>query len=157
MLGIQSLGGFMNLYVNAKEIARDNQKLALTTNCLIKNGLIVNSGVNPTKESRLQLIEDNRRKYSLTEDQIDDLVDEEEFFALKRERRIEFTEFLEDKLSTNPTKIEDSTGVDKKIDTCKKRLRKLQGEYFQSVHKIDPSDEFPFEIIKEDKKIKKVV
>lgn len=61
----------------------------------IKNGLIVNvHGANPTKDSIKKKREQNIEQYELSEEQVAEMVDEEEMYALKRRTRLEFTQNL---------------------------------------------------------------
>jgi len=62
---------------------------------IVKQGLIINAGENPTRESKLKLIEKNKIKYGKNEKEIAAKVPSEiELFAVKRAKRLQFQQFL---------------------------------------------------------------
>ncbi|CAD8155447.1 unnamed protein product [Paramecium octaurelia] len=67
MLGQQSLGDFMGLQIDLEKVWIDNNQ---KKGVMRKNGCVINTGDNPNKEERKQRIEDNRQKYSISQEEI---------------------------------------------------------------------------------------
>eukprot|EP00818_Percolomonas_sp_WS_P004215 CAMPEP_0117450206 /NCGR_PEP_ID=MMETSP0759-20121206/8346_1 /TAXON_ID=63605 /ORGANISM="Percolomonas cosmopolitus, Strain WS" /LENGTH=249 /DNA_ID=CAMNT_0005242715 /DNA_START=620 /DNA_END=1369 /DNA_ORIENTATION=- len=64
-------------------------------NIMVKNGMIVNKGNNPTKESKLKEFLFNKDKFDLDDGEVRRRVDEFALFSLKRERRLMFNEMVQ--------------------------------------------------------------
>jgi hypothetical protein len=101
MLGQQSLAGFAMLKVNVDDVRKDNEirvkemdKKEDKEQIYIKSGLIINAGENPTRESKQKILEENRKKYELSQEEIDQRVSEIDLFKCKRSKRLEFEELL---------------------------------------------------------------
>jgi len=73
MLGQQSLGGFMGIKLDASRVWEENNKKQ-GPEYKRKNGCIVNTGNNPTKEERRRQIDENRKIYQLTAEEIGSVV-----------------------------------------------------------------------------------
>jgi len=92
MLGQQSLGGFMGIKLDASKVWEENNKKQ-GLEYKRKNGCLVNTGNNPTKEERHRQIEENRKKYGLQQEVIDSIVipaklpDEKLAMNLKSEKK----------------------------------------------------------------------
>jgi len=92
MLGQQSLGGFMNIKLDPERVWQDNNSKQ-GPEYKRKNGCVVNTGNNPTKEERQRQIAQNREKYGLTQEEIDAVVvpikqtQPEEELNLKQEKK----------------------------------------------------------------------
>jgi hypothetical protein len=129
--------------INPDKVRRDNEERAKKENVTIKSGLIINSGENPTKESRKQLFEENKIKYELTQEQVDELVSDDELFVIKRKKRIKFTNFVESYVKENgndskmiieeekETKLENfedftEKEIDQLIKSTKKNIKELE-------------------------------
>jgi hypothetical protein len=128
--------------INPDKVRKDNEERAKKENVTIKSGLIINSGENPTKESRKQLFEENKIKYELTQEQVDELVSDDELFVIKRKKRIKFTNFVESYIKENgndskmiiekeETKIENYENltekeIDQMIKSTKKNIKELE-------------------------------
>jgi hypothetical protein len=128
--------------INPDKVRKDNEERAKKENVTIKSGLIINSGENPTKESRKQLFEENKIKYELTQEQVDELVSDDELFVIKRKKRIKFTNFVESYIKENgndskmiiekeETKIENYENltekeIDQLIKSTKKNIKELE-------------------------------
>lgn len=118
ILGQQSLGGFMQLRVDPDEVRRENESLLQRhqeqverlsrgeqlrdgekpLNVKVKNGLVVNAGKNPTRQSRMRQLESNRRRFAMDQEEVERRVNEFDLFSIKRLRRLQFTEFLREYL-----------------------------------------------------------
>ncbi|KAG2383358.1 hypothetical protein C9374_004695 [Naegleria lovaniensis] len=124
MLGVQSLAPFNGIRLDTDRVRKDFEKLAeeisnkgslsstekksssrkskkgqaaiySAEGMDIKNGLIVNAnGANPTKDSIKKKREQNIEQYELSEEQVAEMVNEEEMYAIKRKTRLEFTQNL---------------------------------------------------------------
>lgn len=70
LVGQQSLGEFMGLHIDLERVFADNMK---KTGVLRKNNFIINSKDNPNKELRAKMIEENRIKYGLSQQEIDEI------------------------------------------------------------------------------------
>eukprot|EP01118_Nematostelium_gracile_P015335 TRINITY_DN6126_c0_g1_i1.p1 TRINITY_DN6126_c0_g1~~TRINITY_DN6126_c0_g1_i1.p1 ORF type:complete len:250 (+),score=89.22 TRINITY_DN6126_c0_g1_i1:112-861(+) len=73
MLGQQSLGGFMGIKLDPLVVLEENNKKQ-GPEYKRKNGCLVNTGNNPTREERAKLIAENREKYELSTEEIDAIV-----------------------------------------------------------------------------------
>eukprot|EP01098_Paradermamoeba_levis_P005867 TRINITY_DN2439_c0_g1_i1.p1 TRINITY_DN2439_c0_g1~~TRINITY_DN2439_c0_g1_i1.p1 ORF type:complete len:198 (-),score=66.33 TRINITY_DN2439_c0_g1_i1:76-669(-) len=85
MIGQQSLGEFMGIRLDPAVIFNENSQKTEVTR---KNGAIINTGNNPTKEERQMRIEENRKKYELTAEASDkiELIDKRNTKEAKKER-----------------------------------------------------------------------
>lgn len=113
MLGQQSLGGFNFLRIDPDRIRKENEERikTLSKDC-IKNGLIINNGKdNSKKKSRQMLIEENRKKYELTEEEAEKMVSEIELYKIKRAKRLQFQQFLEKYLKKHEADLEQENGL----------------------------------------------
>ncbi|KAL9654900.1 hypothetical protein ABK040_008690 [Willaertia magna] len=146
MLGVQSLAQFNDIKLDVDQVRKDYELLAEKINetrkkgekpqYCIKNGLIVNNGANPTKESTKQKKEQNKKKYQLSDSEIKELVDEVEMYALKRKKRLEFTKQLTEylKCSTNNGIYNSNDNVsieevEEELEESKQRLHLLITTY----------------------------
>lgn len=167
ILGQQSLGGFMNIKLNPDKVRNDNEENAKNDpNISVKSGLIINTGENPTKKSREELIEKNLKKYGLSNEELEDLVSDAELYSIKRKRRINFNEQMEKYLEENKKeekgeeKIEeikkDSIDViNKKVKESRKRESKLQQALYEKLSGKVTDDDFPFDLNEESSQKKK--
>jgi len=73
MLGQQSLGGFMNIKLDPARVWQDNN-LKQGPEYKRKNGCVVNTGNNPTKEERQRQIAQNRERFGLSQEEIDAVI-----------------------------------------------------------------------------------
>lgn len=162
ILGQQSLGGFMNIKLNPEKIRHDNEENAKNDpNITVKSGLIINTGENPTKKSREDLVERNQKKYGLSEEELQKISDDD-LYSIKRKRRIDFNEqmekYLEEKKKEKVKDIEEKEVVEnlsKKIKESRKRESKLQQTLYQNLTGKDTEDDFPFDIINDEPSQKK--
>eukprot|EP01080_Neovahlkampfia_damariscottae_P012707 gene12707-6905_t len=106
IIGQQSLGGFLHMRVNPDQVRKDNEERAKKGIVTVKSGLIINTGENPTKESRREIYEENKKKYELTLEQVEELVSDDDLFIIKRKKRIKFTNFVENYVKENLDKME---------------------------------------------------
>ncbi|KAL0480066.1 telomere repeat-binding factor [Acrasis kona] len=145
MLGQQSLAGYAMLKVDASQVRRDNEAkikdLAKNSDdkVYIKSGLLINAGENPTKESKLKLLEENRKKYELSEEDINSRVNDFDLFLVKRAKRIEFEDLLRKYSIFDRTGDEDdSTNLDetkklgKQIEQEERQLKKMMEVFEKS-------------------------
>lgn len=149
MLGQQSLGGFQSLKVDTNRVRRDNEARIKNKEfgVVLKNGLIINDGKNPTKDSRLALVAENRKKYELTESEISELVDEDLMFRLKREKRLEFTLYLQgNNKIEDGMEVEEIKSIDQIIADTRKKLKDVEDRVYFEIYKQHPTREHPFEI-----------
>lgn len=91
IIGQQSLGAMVGLHLDLDKIRRYNEERAKNvTNINVKNGMIINKGHNPTKESKEKENAFYKNQFDLTEKEVAEHVDEFELFSIKRERRLLF-------------------------------------------------------------------
>ncbi|PRP75806.1 hypothetical protein PROFUN_08800 [Planoprotostelium fungivorum] len=73
LMGQQSLAEYVGVHLDPRDVwASNNEKQG--PDYRRKNGCIINTGNNPTREERLVKIEDNRKKFGLTQEQVDAIV-----------------------------------------------------------------------------------
>jgi hypothetical protein len=70
LLGQQSIGEFMGLHLDTNEVYTVNQA---KTGQTWKNGVIINTGKNPTIDERNKKIAENKEKYGLSKEDIDSI------------------------------------------------------------------------------------
>ena len=92
--------------INPDQVRKDNEERAKKGIVTVKSGLIINTGENPTKESRKEIYEENKKKYELTLEEVENLVLDDDLFVIKRKKRIKFTNFVENYVKENKEKIE---------------------------------------------------
>eukprot|EP01089_Gocevia_fonbrunei_P000838 TRINITY_DN10823_c0_g1_i1.p1 TRINITY_DN10823_c0_g1~~TRINITY_DN10823_c0_g1_i1.p1 ORF type:complete len:277 (+),score=74.22 TRINITY_DN10823_c0_g1_i1:126-833(+) len=111
MMGQQSLGEYMGIHLDPVVVFRDNaQKVG--DNIKRKNGLLINTGNNPTKDEREAKIKENKKKYGLSADAISKIVLPEKTVSTIEEKEVVPRE---DKRS--------------RLDYLKKRLALLEEAY----------------------------
>jgi hypothetical protein len=135
MLGQQSLAGFAMLKVNVDDVRKDNEKKIEENDkkdgkdkIYIKSGLIINAGENPTKESKQRTLEENRKKYELSQDEINARVDEIDMFTVKRAKRLEFEELLKKYSIFDKEHSAEETDRDNEIKRIQKEIEQAQKE-----------------------------
>ena len=92
--------------INPDQVRKDNEERAKKGIVTVKSGLIINTGENPTKESRKEIYEENKKKYELTLEEVENLVLDDDLFVIKRKKRIKFTNFVENYVQENQEKME---------------------------------------------------
>jgi hypothetical protein len=147
MLGQQSLAGFAMIKLDVDAVRTDNEEKISKLDDLndksgkqeiyVKSGLIINAGENPTRESKAKLLEENKKKYELKPEEIDERVNEIEMFEHKRKKRIEFEEIIkkynifdkEEKEDEHLDRASEIKKVEKEIEEAKKKLTGMQKKY----------------------------
>jgi len=149
MLGVQSLAQFNGIQLDTDMVRKDSESIVEElhnkrkngekSTLGIKNGLIVNTnGANPTKESIKKKLEKNREKYELSKEEIE-AIDEEEMYALKRNRRLEFTDHLKTYLTQKNNEIipdMDEYVSDNSLDDIKEQLVEAKMELGNMMQKF---------------------
>jgi len=73
MMGQQSLAEFMGLHVDAQEVWNCNNSKQ-GSEYKRKNGCLINTGNNPTKEETKRKLEENRKRFGISQEKIDTIV-----------------------------------------------------------------------------------
>ena len=109
--------------INPDQVRKDNEERAKKGIVTVKSGLIINTGENPTKESRKEIYEENKKKYELTLEEVENLVLDDDLFVIKRKKRIKFTNFVENYVKENQEKMEIEN--EKKEDENENEIKNL--------------------------------
>lgn len=95
----------------------------------IKQGLVINIGENPTRESKLRLIEENRKKYEKSEQEIAAAIPSQiDLFAVKRAKRLQFVQFLKRYFAQKEKQQQENGGITGNHQQQQQQQQQLGGQ-----------------------------
>eukprot|EP01103_Thecamoeba_quadrilineata_P001836 TRINITY_DN11695_c0_g1_i1.p1 TRINITY_DN11695_c0_g1~~TRINITY_DN11695_c0_g1_i1.p1 ORF type:complete len:266 (-),score=85.18 TRINITY_DN11695_c0_g1_i1:61-858(-) len=161
LLGQQSTGEFMGIQLDTKEVWNENHK---KVDVMRKNGCIINTGNNPTREERLKKIAENRAKWGLPKAKIDSIIlpnlneqaraQKQNRLNLLREHLTKLSELLKEKLEGND---ENETATEEEKEEEVKEEKADDNEEEEEEEVEEEKEEEEEEIVERPQKRTKVV